>query len=147
MVLRRVFHEIDWFFLGFLNWPEVCLILEIFPKNSNQSSLFFSFFFFFFFGGIPSTNGLKCNQRFFDTQFWNWRLLEKFDNNTGSTSQHSKKKKGKNSSLCGTKPSNFLRNPNGRLPFKKSDNNMPTTLVQTRNRYNNKKILSSNVGT
>jgi hypothetical protein len=29
-----------------------------------------------------------------------------------------KKKKGKNSSLCGTKPSNFLRNPNGRLPLK-----------------------------
>lgn len=143
MVLRRVFHEIDWFFLGFLNWPEVCLILEIFQKNSNQSSLFFSFFFW----GIPSTNGPKCNQRFFDTQFWNWRLLEKFDNNTGSTSQHSKKKKRKKFLTMWDQTFKFSKKPKWEATFKKSDNNMPTTLVQTRNRYNNKKILSSNVGT
>jgi hypothetical protein len=41
----------------------------------------------------------------------------------------------------------FSKKPKWEATFKKSDNNMPTTLVQTRNRYNNKKILSSNVGT
>jgi hypothetical protein len=41
-----------------------------FPKKQQPEIYFYLIFF-----GSPSTNGLKCNQRFFDTQFF-FKFLE-----------------------------------------------------------------------